>query len=68
MKSEDKIGPSIFYSRDGGFLDLRNPDEELWFKTHLGEGSELILSCLERRWLLEGFATFQYDRRKLYGS
>lgn len=58
MKPQDKIGPSSFHMRGGGFLDLRNPDEELWFKTHLGQGSAMILSYLERRWLFEGFATF----------
>ena len=54
MKPQDKMGPSIFHTRSGGFLDLRNPDEELWFERNLGQ--ETILSYLERCWLFEGFS------------
>jgi hypothetical protein len=64
MKPQDRIGPSIFHTRSGGFLDLRNPDEESWFKKNLGQESSMTLSYLERRWLFEGFSAFNIIQGK----
>jgi hypothetical protein len=48
--------PSFAYTKEGGFNDRKQGDDEAWFRQQIEPSSTMVLSVLERRWLLSRYS------------